>query len=137
MILDCSKAVVLANVPDTIPDKVVVINLSNNALAKLNNDSFSNCTNVAKLDLSNNKISVIRNAMLKSMPNLEVIVLDQNIGFSYNNLTFPDDSFRWSSTSEISQLMVVHHSYVTHRVCFRFAETSPHVGRVERFHSRW
>ena len=92
IILYCGNAA-FVNVPDMIPDKVVVIDLSNNALKKLNNDSFSNCTNVTKLDLSNNQISVIWNVMLRSMPNLEIIVLDGNTGISYNKLSFPDDTF--------------------------------------------
>ena len=92
MMLDCSNAG-SHDVPDMIPDEVIVIDLSNNALEKINNASFSNCTKVTKLDLSNNRISVIWNATLKSMPNLEIIVLDQNVFLLYTNSCFPDDTF--------------------------------------------
>ena len=90
MILDCSNAG-FSDVPDMIPDTVVVIDLSNNALRKLNNGSFSNCTNVTKLDLSENGISVIWNIMLRNMPNLKIFVLDQNFGISYTDSSFPDE----------------------------------------------
>ena len=90
--LNCTNAA-FRDVPDMIPDNVVVIDLSNNALQNLTKDSFSNCTNVKKLDLSNNQISVIWNAMLKSMPNLEIIELGQNYNLLYTNSCFPDDTF--------------------------------------------
>jgi toll-like receptor 2 len=91
MMLDCSNAG-FNHVPDMIPDTVVAIDLSNNALSEISNDSFVNCTNVTKLNLSDNKLSVLRNAMLKSMPNLEIIVLDGSY-LLYSDSSFPDDTF--------------------------------------------
>ena len=91
--LDCSKAE-LMDVPDTIPDNVVVIDLSSNFLGELNNDSFFNCTHVTKLDLSNSAISVVWNVMLRSMPNLEIIILDRNnYDIFYRKSSFPDNTF--------------------------------------------
>ena len=61
-------------------------------LSNLNNDSFSNCTNVAKLDLSYNRISLLWNVVLRSMPKLEIITLNGN-NISYKDSSFPDDTF--------------------------------------------
>ena len=91
MILNCSNAAFF-DVPDMIPDEVVVIDMSHSALKKLNNDSFSNCGNVLKLDVSHTDISVFRNVMLRSMPNVETIVLDEAY-ISYRESNFPDDTF--------------------------------------------
>ena len=92
LILDCSDSN-LQRVPD-IPDHVVVIDLKNNEISVLFNDSFENCTNVRKLDLSNNfGISVIGNIMLRGMPNLEEIVLNDMFGIRWNKQSFPDDAF--------------------------------------------
>ena len=91
MILDCSNAG-WTNVPDMIPDTVVCIDLSNNLLSNLDNDSFSNCTHVAKLDLFYNRISLLRNVVLRSMPKLEIIALD-GINILYKDSSFPDDTF--------------------------------------------
>ena len=90
--LDCSDAI-LHDVADMIPDTVVAIDLSNTHLRNIKHDGFSNCTNVKKLDLADNQISRLRNVMLRSMPNLEIFVLDRNWGISYDVWSFPDDTF--------------------------------------------
>ena len=91
MMLDCSNAR-LNNVPDKIPDTVVCIDLSHNLLSNLDNDSFSNCTHVTKLDLSYNRIALLWNSVLRSMPKLEIIALDGN-NISYKDSSFPGDTF--------------------------------------------
>ena len=93
MILDCSKAYSLG-IPNRIPDKADNIVLSSIGLGNsdLKNDSFLNCTNVKKLDLSDNLISVVWNVVLISMPNLEIIVLDAT-NIRYIDSSFPDDTF--------------------------------------------
>ena len=90
--LDCKDSS-LKRVPD-IPDDVIVVDLKNNDISELFNDSFENCSNVRKLDLSNNfEISVIRSIMLRGMPNLEEIVLNDMCGIRWNEQSFPDDTF--------------------------------------------
>ena len=88
--LDCERAG-LKEVPDQIPDDVTFINLAINNIKELHSDSFAYCVKVKKLDLSNNKITVIQNNMLRGMPNLEFIILKDN-NISYNNLSFPDNN---------------------------------------------
>ena len=90
--VDCSDSK-LKRVPD-FPDHVIVIDLKNNDNLVLSDESFENCTNVRKLDLSNNAgISVIRNIMLRGMPNLEEISLNNMRGIFWNEQSFPDNTF--------------------------------------------
>ena len=91
-ILDCSAAG-LKTVPDMIPDDVLVIDLSHNEIEELQNDSFANCVTVKKLVVSNNKISVIRNDMLRGMPNLEIFEMENNLADYYPDVHFPDNTF--------------------------------------------
>ena len=92
MVMDCSD-VGLNLVPDLIPHGVVDINLRGNNISQLHNDSFFDCINVRKLDLSyNREISVIWNIMLRCMPELETIELIGN-RLSYDELSFPDNTF--------------------------------------------
>ena len=89
--LDCSAAR-LKHVPDRIPSGVRVIDLSHNKLKELQNDSFVNCVEVKKLVVSNNEISVIRNSMLRGMPNLEMFEMEHNFVY-YTNWHFPDNTY--------------------------------------------
>ena len=92
LMLNCND-IGLKEAPDMIPDDVVDIDLSYNDIALLQNDSFKNCVNVKTLDMSNNEnFSVIYNAMLRRMPNLEKIALTRT-GILYQSSSFPDNTF--------------------------------------------
>ena len=80
------------HVPDMIPDDVRVIYMTSNDIEELQNDSFVNCVTVKKLVLSNNKISVIHNSMLRVMPNLEIFEMGNNL-VDYSKYNFPDNTF--------------------------------------------
>ena len=70
LMLDCGN-VGLNDIPDLIPDDVVVIDMSHNNITQLHNDSFANCANVTKLNLSSNWINMIHNSMLSRHAKLE------------------------------------------------------------------
>ena len=81
------------HVLDQIPKNVVGIDLHKTGITQLHNDSFSNCINVTKLDISSNRyLSVIHNAMFRDMPKLEKIVMTEN-NLSYAVSSFPDNTF--------------------------------------------
>ena len=54
--------------------------------------AFANCGAVKKLVVSNNKISVIWNSMLRVMPNLEIFEMENNV-VDYTDWNFPDNTF--------------------------------------------
>ena len=114
-----------------IPDDVLVIDLSNNDIEKLQNDSFANCVTVKKLVVSDNKISVIRNDMLRSMSNMEIFEMENNIA-DYSNWNFPDNTFDGISNMKHLSLQLNNDDGIdSYSFDFITAKAPTNVGRVE------
>ena len=90
--LDCGNVGLNGSIPDMIPNHVVVVNFHRNGIEQLQTNSFADCVNVTSLNLSSNRIKVIRNSMLIGMPNLEEIDLEDNLLY-YNESSFPGNPF--------------------------------------------
>ena len=97
MVIKCHlKDGFLNEVPKNIPHTVGQLDLSNNAIRELHNDSFENCWYLEKIDLTLNDIDIIPVAIFISVPNLKEIALVDNL-LEYNDDCFPVNLFHHTS----------------------------------------
>ena len=93
MLVDCNHAK-LQQVPPVIGDTTVVeIDLSDNYIERLNNDSFENCLYLGRIDLSWNYIKDLPNNLFYDTLKLRKVVLSNNL-IEYNNESLPLGVFR-------------------------------------------
>ena len=83
-------------VPRNIPHTVGQLDLGNNVIRKLHNDSFENCRYLEKINLTQNSIKIIPVALFISVPNLKEIALVDNL-LLYNDDCFPVNLFHHTS----------------------------------------
>ena len=96
----CKQNSNIRTVPTDIPTRTKTIDLSNNSIQALDNDSFSELTNVTTIDLRDNVIQTVHNNSFAGLTNLTNLVLRNNnlsslatCLFNEQNLTYLDVSW--------------------------------------------
>ena len=86
----------MIEVPKNIPHTVGQLDLADNKIVELHNDSFQNCWDLEKIDLSNNYIRIIPAAIFINATTLKEITLADNFLY-YDDDCFPVNSFQHTS----------------------------------------
>ena len=103
----CEENSNLTTVPINIPSRAKIINLSNNSIHVLNNNSFSGLANVKTIDLSENIIQTVYNNSFAGLTNLTNLILRNNNLSSLPKCLFKDQNLRYLDVA-FNNLKTIH-----------------------------
>ena len=116
----CKQNSNLRTIPTDIPTRTKTIDLSNNSIHTLDNNSFSGLTDVTTIDLSDNEIETVHNNSFAGLNNLANLVLRNN-----NISSSPACMFLWQKNLRYldvswNNLKIIHNDLW---ICFNSLET--------------